>query len=501
MKFIPKVLFSFLLITLLYAFGVDEAQAAFERKAKVSSNDTTAGYLNGKLVAGSNVTLTENNDGGNETLTIAATGSVGDSVSVDSVAVTDPNFASTGDIDFVDTSNTVTANINSGAIVNADINASAAIAYSKLASLTSGNILVGNGSNVATSVTMSGDIAIDNAGATTVQNNSVDGTDIALGSDAQGDIMYYNGTDWVALPKGTAGQVLEMNAGATAPEWDTDDGGGGAGDISDVGPACSDGACFTDGKTTTGTTMLVWEGTSADTIELNIISPSANPVTTDIDITLPSATGTLATLAGTETLTNKTLAAANNVIEADTGDSATSFFSAGTIEDARLPSSMADKVITGSLAIPQGTGPTVDAAGEAALDTTASDLLVYDGSAVNVHTSKKLFSYVIGSPSASNDPLIFKARYPITISDIHCIVDPADSSESVLISVDECDATGDNCTTTDANITCDNDGAEDDGTFTNGTIDAGDWVRINVGTVTGTVTNVTVTAYHAKDRE
>lgn len=41
--------------------------------AKVSVNDTTAGYLNGKIVAGSNVQLTENNDGGNETLTISAT--------------------------------------------------------------------------------------------------------------------------------------------------------------------------------------------------------------------------------------------------------------------------------------------------------------------------------------------------------------------------------------------------------------------------------------------
>jgi hypothetical protein len=38
----------------------------------VSSNDTTAGYLNGKLVAGSNVTFTENSDGSDETLTIAA---------------------------------------------------------------------------------------------------------------------------------------------------------------------------------------------------------------------------------------------------------------------------------------------------------------------------------------------------------------------------------------------------------------------------------------------
>ena len=42
-------------------------------QAKVSANDSTSGYLNGKLVAGSNVTFTENNDGSNETLTIAAT--------------------------------------------------------------------------------------------------------------------------------------------------------------------------------------------------------------------------------------------------------------------------------------------------------------------------------------------------------------------------------------------------------------------------------------------
>lgn len=44
-----------------------------DETAKVSANDTTAGYLNGKLVAGSGITLTENNNGGNETLTIAST--------------------------------------------------------------------------------------------------------------------------------------------------------------------------------------------------------------------------------------------------------------------------------------------------------------------------------------------------------------------------------------------------------------------------------------------
>ena len=48
---------------------------------------------------------------------------------------------------------------------------------------------------------------------------SVDGTKIALSSQAAGDIMYYNGTAWVRLAKGTASQLLAMNSGATAPEW------------------------------------------------------------------------------------------------------------------------------------------------------------------------------------------------------------------------------------------------------------------------------------------
>jgi hypothetical protein len=73
--------------------------------------------------------------------------------------------AVTGDITI---SNAGVTAIGSGVIVNADVNASAAIAYSKLAALTSGNILVGNVSNVATSVAMSGDITITNAGVTAI---------------------------------------------------------------------------------------------------------------------------------------------------------------------------------------------------------------------------------------------------------------------------------------------------------------------------------------------
>jgi len=54
----------------------DSATKDFKPKTadqvKVSSNDTLAGYLNGKITAGSNITLTENLDGGNENLEISA---------------------------------------------------------------------------------------------------------------------------------------------------------------------------------------------------------------------------------------------------------------------------------------------------------------------------------------------------------------------------------------------------------------------------------------------
>lgn len=67
----------------------------------------------------------------------------------------------------------IAGKIAAGTIVNADISAAAAIAFSKLAALTSGNIIVGSAGTVPTSVAMSGDVAIIASGATTIQNNAV----------------------------------------------------------------------------------------------------------------------------------------------------------------------------------------------------------------------------------------------------------------------------------------------------------------------------------------
>ena len=80
------------------------------------------------------------------------------------------DVAMSGDVTI---SNTGVTAIAAGVIVNADINASAAIAFSKLAALTSGNILVGSAGNIPTSVAMSGDATIIASGALTIAANAI----------------------------------------------------------------------------------------------------------------------------------------------------------------------------------------------------------------------------------------------------------------------------------------------------------------------------------------
>ena len=129
--------------------------------------------------------------------------------------------------------NSVTsAKIVDGAIVNADINASAAIDYSKLATLADGNILVGNGSGVATSVNPSGDIDISNTGAFSIASGVIVNADVNASAAIAGtkispdfgsqavtttgnlsaasgtftDAVVHNYTSAVQLPVGTTAQ-------------------------------------------------------------------------------------------------------------------------------------------------------------------------------------------------------------------------------------------------------------------------------------------------------
>jgi hypothetical protein len=83
------------------------------------------------------------------------------------------------------------------------------------ATLAATKFWVGNGSNVAAAVFMSGMATLANDGAVTVSNVAT-----TASGDAAGDLIYRDAaTTFERLAKGTAAQILAMNGAATAPEW------------------------------------------------------------------------------------------------------------------------------------------------------------------------------------------------------------------------------------------------------------------------------------------
>ena len=80
--------------------------------------------------------------------------------------------------------------LKDGGITNAKINGGAAIGHGKLADITAGQILMGNASNVPTATAISGDIALANDGAVTIQANAVEGS--MINSNAAGDGLGYS---------------------------------------------------------------------------------------------------------------------------------------------------------------------------------------------------------------------------------------------------------------------------------------------------------------------
>lgn len=78
----------------------------------------------------------------------------------------------------VTVSSTGVTSIGSGVIVDADINGSAGIAYSKLASMLSGRILLGNSSNVPTPTIVSGDVLISDTGVTSIATAAIVDADV-----------------------------------------------------------------------------------------------------------------------------------------------------------------------------------------------------------------------------------------------------------------------------------------------------------------------------------
>ena len=54
-----------------------------------------------------------------------------------------------------------------------------------------------------------------------IVGNAVTGAKIAMGSDAQGDVLFYGGTDYERLAAGTSGQFLKTQGAGADPIWGT----------------------------------------------------------------------------------------------------------------------------------------------------------------------------------------------------------------------------------------------------------------------------------------
>jgi hypothetical protein len=114
---------------------------------------------------------------GNATLTGTNTGDQTITLTGDVTGTGTGSFATTI------SANTITsAMIVDGTIVNGDIASNAVIAHSKLANITAGQVLLGNGSNVPTATALSGDVTVDSTGVTQIGSGKV--VEAMLANDA-----------------------------------------------------------------------------------------------------------------------------------------------------------------------------------------------------------------------------------------------------------------------------------------------------------------------------
>jgi len=178
-----------------------------------------------------------------------------------------------------------------GTIFNADINASAAIAYSKLAALTSANIIVGSSANVATSTAVTGDVTIDNTGVTSIASGVIVNADINASAAIAGSKIVAATTGVVGAVQlsdstSTTSSVLAATPTAVKAAYDL------------AAAALPKSGGTVTGNLEIGTAgSLTFEGATADAFELSlaIVDPTA-----DRTITLPDATGTVALLSAVQ---------------------------------------------------------------------------------------------------------------------------------------------------------------------------------------------------------
>ncbi len=166
-------------------------------------------------------------------------------------------------------------------------------------SLNNGQIWIGDPANAPVPQTASGDALISNTGVITIQDNAVDGTDISISAESNGSLMYFDGTDWVNLGVGTAGQILTISGGV--PAW--------------VSPAA---ASVTGNLTTATSGLTVTGGTGAVLGAGTTVNVATNALNQNGLVTGPTA-GNALQVWGTDALGNPGWVDPSSLVEVDNG--------------------------------------------------------------------------------------------------------------------------------------------------------------------------------------
>lgn len=288
------------------------------------------------------------------------------------------------------------------------------------------------------------------------------------------------------LADGTASQVLKTD-GAGTVSWGTDSGGAGSGT-----------SVIQESDVTVASTATTLDfGTGFDLTE----SP-ANEANVTLDLTEFNAItwgdSSLATYIWTFALsgaTDPTITFANNLVTFNTpvvaGGSNSKITGSNSI--------IADFSVSDYLSLSGGkyltmlgtTAPAQTANGAFSWDTDDFRLITGDGTnTVSLATKIKTRSFVIGSPATGSDFVFWQPKYGIVITAVSAI---CSGGTNVVGQLQEYNSTAGSPADVDSADWTITTSEYTDSSFTNATIDAGDWVGWKTTSVSATVNFLSVT--------
>ena len=193
-------------------------------------------------------------------------------------------------------------------------------------------------------------------------------TDFTISSEAQGDVLYFNGSNWVRLAAGTSGQVLQTNGTSANPSWEN--ASGGTDEL--VGVSVNDTTPgFLLGKLTTASSGVAWT-------EIN----DGGDEDLRLDINTTSLTGQGLIELATQS-------------EVDAGSDAVRAVTPATLQGAVLAPA--------GLLLPTATTPSQTAEGSVVWDNDSDLLTIGDGSGrktfVDLTTSQSLTNKTLVTPT------------------------------------------------------------------------------------------------------